>query len=81
VELAEGGGIVKITNDSSCIGGSWLPSQGDHTFDVISPHTEQLVATVPEAGASGIDRAVGRQLGPEGLEAYLEAQTINPPRA
>ncbi len=40
------------------IGGEWMAPAGARTIDVVSPHTEQVIATVPEASEVDIDRAV-----------------------
>ncbi len=50
---------MTITKDTLYIGGEWVRPRGSGTIDVISPHTEELVATVPEADEGDIDRAVG----------------------
>lgn len=44
--------------DRLFIGGDWVPSAGTTTLDVVSPHTEQLVAHAPESTASDVNRAV-----------------------
>ena len=44
--------------DTLWIGGDWVPSDGGGTIEVISPHTEQVIATVPEASNADIDQAV-----------------------
>jgi betaine-aldehyde dehydrogenase len=49
---------MTITKDTLYIGGQWVPSAGTRTIDVVSPHTEEVVATVPEANEADIDRAV-----------------------
>lgn len=40
------------------IGGEWVSPATSATFDVISPHSEELVARVPEAREADVDRAV-----------------------
>ncbi|MGH9027195.1 MAG: aldehyde dehydrogenase, partial [Acidimicrobiia bacterium] len=40
------------------IGGEWVDPAGKSTIDVISPHTEEVIAKVPEANESDVDRAV-----------------------
>ena len=47
-----------MQKDVIFIGGKWVPSAGTRTISVISPHTEAVIATVPEADPSDIDRAV-----------------------
>ncbi len=44
--------------DTLWIGGDWVSSDGGGTIEVISPHTEQVIATVPEASNADVDRAV-----------------------
>jgi aldehyde dehydrogenase (NAD+) len=47
-----------MNKDTIFVGGAWVPSAGTRTIEVISPHTEEVVATVPEASAADIGRAV-----------------------
>ncbi|MBL7487564.1 aldehyde dehydrogenase [Frankia sp. AgB1.9] len=49
---------MSVTKDTLYIGGEWVRSHGSATIEVISPHTEELVATVPGADAGDVDRAV-----------------------
>jgi len=44
--------------DTLWIGGEWVPSEGNETIEVISPHTEEVIATVPHASEADIDKAV-----------------------
>ena len=44
--------------DTLWIGGDWVPSDGGGSIEVISPHTEQVIATVPEASTTDVDNAV-----------------------
>ncbi len=44
--------------DTLWIGGDWVPSDGGGTIEVISPHTEQVIATTPEASTADMDKAV-----------------------
>ncbi|MET0666099.1 MAG: aldehyde dehydrogenase family protein, partial [Acidimicrobiales bacterium] len=44
--------------DTLWIGGEWVASEGDQTIEVISPHTEEVIATVPEASTADVDKAV-----------------------
>ena len=44
--------------DKLYIGGQWVQPSSDRTFDVISPATEELVATVPEGVEADVDAAV-----------------------
>jgi aldehyde dehydrogenase (NAD+) len=47
-----------IVKDRLYIGGEWVAPASKETIDVVSPFTEEVVATVPEATAVDIDRAV-----------------------
>jgi betaine-aldehyde dehydrogenase len=38
--------------------GDWVTPAGAATIDVVNPHTEEVIARVPEASAADIDRAV-----------------------
>ena len=40
------------------IGGEWVTPSTTNTIDVISPFTEEVIATVPEAAEADVDRAV-----------------------
>jgi betaine-aldehyde dehydrogenase len=44
--------------DTLWIGGDWVPSDGGGTIEVVSPHTEQVIATTPEASTADMDKAV-----------------------
>jgi len=44
--------------DKLFIGGKWVEPATDHKIDVISPITEEVIATVPEASEADIDMAV-----------------------
>jgi aldehyde dehydrogenase (NAD+) len=44
--------------DRLYIGGEWVSPQGDERIKVISPFTEQPVASVPSASIADVDRAV-----------------------
>ncbi len=44
--------------DTLWIGGDWVSSDGGGSIEVISPHTEQVIATVPEASTADVDNAV-----------------------
>ncbi len=46
------------TFDKLFIGGKWVDPAGTGTIDVISPHTEEVMARVPEGTEADIDRAV-----------------------
>ncbi|MCL9793591.1 aldehyde dehydrogenase [Frankia sp. AgKG'84/4] len=49
---------MTLVKDALFIGGSWVAPASDRTINVISPHTEEVYATVPEANEVDIDRAV-----------------------
>jgi betaine-aldehyde dehydrogenase len=40
------------------IDGEWVSAASSKTFDVMNPATDEVIAKVPEAGASDVDRAV-----------------------
>jgi betaine-aldehyde dehydrogenase len=40
------------------IGGEWIDAASGKLFDVMNPHTGQVMARVPEAGPADVDRAV-----------------------
>ncbi|MHB1584594.1 MAG: aldehyde dehydrogenase [Acidimicrobiales bacterium] len=44
--------------DKLFIGGRWVASEGDGRIEVISPATEEVVATVPDATEGDVDKAV-----------------------
>lgn len=44
--------------DRLFIGGEWVASEGGSTINVVSPHSEEVIATVAEAGEADVDRAV-----------------------
>jgi betaine-aldehyde dehydrogenase len=46
------------TRDTLYVGGEWVAPSTTGTIDVISPTTEEVIATVPEAGEGDVDRAV-----------------------
>ncbi|QKT09305.1 aldehyde dehydrogenase [Gordonia sp. X0973] len=45
--------------DKFYIGGEWVDPASNATFDVISPASEEVIATVPQGVAADMDRAVG----------------------
>jgi aldehyde dehydrogenase (NAD+) len=45
-------------SDKLFVGGRWATPQSSATIDVVSPWTEQVVATVPEASRGDVDLAV-----------------------
>ena len=44
--------------DTLYIGGEWVKPAGDELIEVISPHTEDVIATVPDGTPEDMDRAV-----------------------
>jgi betaine-aldehyde dehydrogenase len=46
------------THDTLFIGGDWVSPATSATIDVVSPHTEEVIARVPEAREADVDRAV-----------------------
>src|SRR6478736_2206381 len=46
------------TYDKLFIGGEWVKPASKATIDVISPHSEEKVGSVPEATVADVDRAV-----------------------
>jgi aldehyde dehydrogenase (NAD+) len=46
------------TRNDLFIGGKWVSPHGTGVLEVISPHTEQLVGSVPDGSNADIDRAV-----------------------
>jgi acyl-CoA reductase-like NAD-dependent aldehyde dehydrogenase len=53
---AEGGSMAPT--GPLYVGGAWSATSSRDTIDVVSPHTEEVVATVPSAGPEDVDRAV-----------------------
>jgi betaine-aldehyde dehydrogenase len=45
-------------HDKLFIGGEWVAPATDDRIEVVSPHSEEVVATVPEASPADVDRAV-----------------------
>ncbi len=46
-------------HDKLFIGGEWVTPATSDTIDVVSPHTEEVIARVPAASTADVDRAVG----------------------
>jgi len=46
------------TRDQLFIGGKWVKPEGSGVIEVISPHTEAVIGSVPDASPADIDRAV-----------------------
>jgi len=51
-------GLPVKSPDCFFIGGKWEKPAGKGTLDVISPVTEQVVMTFPEASPADVDKAV-----------------------
>ncbi|GAA4675201.1 aldehyde dehydrogenase [Nocardioides nanhaiensis] len=49
---------MSLDRDSFYIDGGWAAPRGSGLIEVVSPHTEQVVATVPEGAVADIDAAV-----------------------
>jgi acyl-CoA reductase-like NAD-dependent aldehyde dehydrogenase len=47
-----------LSRDELFVGGTWTPASGADRIDVISPATEQVLASVPSAAPADVDRAV-----------------------
>jgi len=45
-------------HDRFYIGGEWVAPSGSDVFEVVSPHSEEVIATVPEGTPADIDKAV-----------------------
>src|SRR3954454_15698966 len=45
-------------HDKLYIGGEWTAPATKDRIEVISPHTEEVIASVPEASVADVDRAV-----------------------
>ena len=46
------------TREHIYVGGAFIPSTGNGTIEVISPHTEEVIARVPDGTTADIDKAV-----------------------
>src|SRR6188474_632676 len=49
---------MSLDRDAFFIDGGWAAPATDQVLEVVSPHSEQVVATVPEGTAADIDAAV-----------------------
>jgi betaine-aldehyde dehydrogenase len=47
-----------IVHKELYIGGEWVAPEGTGTIDVISPHSEQVIGTVPDGTTADVDKAV-----------------------
>ncbi|WP_322936983.1 aldehyde dehydrogenase [Nocardioides bizhenqiangii] len=50
---------MTLDRDALFIGGTWTKPASDAVLEVVSPHTEEVVARVPDGSAADIDAAVG----------------------
>ena len=50
--------MTTLDRDALFIGGAWTAPATDAVLEVISPHSEEVVARVPEGSAADIDAAV-----------------------
>lgn len=50
---------MRVRGDELYIGGAWCAPSTDHRIEVVSPHTEAIVARVATAGPADVDRSVG----------------------
>ena len=50
---------MTLDRDALFIGGAWAKPATDAVLEVVSPHTEEVVARVPEGSTADIDAAVG----------------------
>ena len=46
------------TREHIYVGGEWIAPAGTGTIEVVSPHTEQVIARVPDGTKADIDKAV-----------------------
>ncbi|MCP4793855.1 MAG: aldehyde dehydrogenase family protein, partial [Actinomycetia bacterium] len=40
------------------IGGTWVPSAGSGSIDVVNPSNEEVIGSIPEGTAADVDAAV-----------------------
>src|SRR5690349_13287715 len=52
------GGLTMQVRDKLYIDGSWVPSSGSETIDVIGAATEEVIGSIPRGTADDVDRAV-----------------------
>jgi betaine-aldehyde dehydrogenase len=57
-EAIDRGKGAHMDRDTFFIGGEWVPPAGTGTLPVVSPTTEAVIATVPDAMLADVDRAV-----------------------
>src|SRR5690242_17335788 len=49
---------MSLDRDAPFIGGAWVKPATDAVLEVVSPHSEEIVARVPEGSTQDIDAAV-----------------------
>ena len=49
---------MSLDRDAFYIDGGWRAPASDATLRVVSPHSEEVIATVPEASVGDVDAAV-----------------------
>ena len=52
------GSVAPMNKNAFYIGGQWVEPAGTGLIEVVSPHTEQVIATVPDGTPADMDRAV-----------------------
>lgn len=45
-------------HDKLFIGGEWVAPEGKGVIEVVSPHSEEVIGTVPDASTADIDKAI-----------------------
>ncbi|HEY1118609.1 MAG TPA: aldehyde dehydrogenase family protein, partial [Acidimicrobiales bacterium] len=50
--------MTTLDRDAVFIGGAWTRPATDAVLEVVSPHSEEVVARVPEGSTADIDAAV-----------------------
>jgi hypothetical protein len=58
----QAGGMTD-TKDRLFIGGEWVAPATTATIDVVSPHSTQVIARVPDGSRADLDRAVADKVG------------------
>jgi acyl-CoA reductase-like NAD-dependent aldehyde dehydrogenase len=62
------------------VGGEWALPTTAEVIEVVSPHSEEVIATAPAAGPEGVDRAVtaAHLGGPASMTTPTDPQTDLP---
>ena len=69
--------MTKLKEYKMYINGEWVDAENKKTFKSLNPENNEPWATVPEASAKDVDKAVGRlkkHLKEIGLNYYLEKE-------